>query len=82
MKPTKSDCGGCIDDFYNDHNPYGVKECWHFKSAKIVKRVRVGIDERPPYKHHRPQPMMDCRTEKGYALVDPSRIAKDGYWNV
>lgn len=39
LKPTKSQCVGCRDDFYNDHNPYGVKECWGFKSARVVNKV-------------------------------------------
>jgi len=36
LKPKKSMCVGCGDDFYNGHNPYGIRECWHFKKAKVV----------------------------------------------
>ena len=36
LKPKKSMCRGCRDDFYNGGNPYGTKECWHFKDAKVV----------------------------------------------
>jgi len=32
----KAMCQGCHDDFYNGRNPYGIKECWHFKDAKVV----------------------------------------------
>lgn len=39
LKPKKSMCHGCRDDFYNDHNPYGVKECWGFKNARVVDKV-------------------------------------------
>lgn len=39
LVPDKSMCRGCTDDFYNDHNPYGVKECWSFKSAVVVNKV-------------------------------------------
>lgn len=35
-------CSGCRDDFYNDHNPIGVKECWALKTAKVVTRWRIG----------------------------------------
>ncbi len=35
-------CHGCRDDFYNDHNPLGVKQCWNLKTAKVVKRWRLG----------------------------------------
>lgn len=38
-KPCKSMCGGCRDDFYNDHNPMGVPECWGFKTARVVDKV-------------------------------------------
>lgn len=38
-KPEKRMCQGCRDDFYNGHNPYGVKECWGFKSARVVDKV-------------------------------------------
>lgn len=40
-------CAGCRDDFYNDHNPYGVKECWGLKTARMVTRYRIGTWTRP-----------------------------------
>lgn len=40
-------CRGCRDDFYNDHNPLGVKRCWSLKDAKVVKRWRIGTWTRP-----------------------------------
>lgn len=36
LKPQKSMCNGCENDFYNGHNPYGIAECWHFKDAVVV----------------------------------------------
>lgn len=36
LKAKKIQCQGCHDDFYNGKNPYGIKECWHFKDAKVV----------------------------------------------
>ena len=36
LKPKKEKCLGCHDDFYNGNNPYGIKECWHFKDARVV----------------------------------------------
>lgn len=38
-RPSKAMCSGCRDDFYNDHNDMGVKECWAFKDAKVVDKV-------------------------------------------
>lgn len=39
MKPEKSQCSGCRDNFYNGNNEYGVQECWSFKSAKVVDKI-------------------------------------------
>ena len=36
LKPIKAMCQDCSDDFYNGHNPMGIKECWHFRDAKVV----------------------------------------------
>ncbi len=41
MKDKKY-CIGCDSDFYNGNNPMGVKECWLFKSAKIMVRYWIG----------------------------------------
>lgn len=40
-KMTKAACSGCEDNFYNGRNPYGVTECWNFKSAKLKRRYRT-----------------------------------------
>lgn len=37
-------CAGCEDDFYNGHNPYGVKECWMLKDAKVITRFGISVD--------------------------------------
>jgi hypothetical protein len=42
IQKDKTLCQGCRDNFYNGNNPLGVKECWSFKSAKVVKRWRIG----------------------------------------
>jgi hypothetical protein len=47
---TKDNCRGCRDDFYNDRNPLGVKECWMFKAAKLVDRYRTHRDAMPASK--------------------------------
>lgn len=31
-------CIGCRDNFYNGNNPYGIKECWLLKSARLKWR--------------------------------------------
>lgn len=44
-KPTKQQCHGCRDDFYN-HRPSpgfdGATECWSFKNATTVTRFKLG----------------------------------------
>lgn len=39
---SKELCSGCHNDFYNGHNSQGVKECWNYKTAKVVTRYRIG----------------------------------------
>ena len=41
---NKSDCVGCTENFYNGNNPLGVKECWHFKDAKVIQRVAISVN--------------------------------------
>jgi len=44
-------CPGCRDDFYNDHNGMGIKECLHLASSKVVWLERyVSIYSRTPIK--------------------------------
>lgn len=35
-------CSGCRDNFYNGNNNLKVKECWSLKSARKVRRWRIG----------------------------------------
>lgn len=42
MRREKKYCLGCDDNFYNGNNPMGIKECWGFKTAKIVVRWCIG----------------------------------------
>ena len=39
----KTLCRGCDSNFYNGNNPLGIKECWHFKDAKVVTYYRIGV---------------------------------------
>jgi len=70
LRPTKSMCVGCRDNFYNGNNDLGVKECWMFKTAKVVKKRRVHMDERPPWTA-KPETVLDCRREPRFIFVDP-----------
>ena len=61
-------CVGCEQDFYNDKNPMGVKRCWHLATAKLVRRVRVGLWQRPPW-NQEPVRVFHCRHERGNVLM-------------
>jgi hypothetical protein len=41
MKDT-SPCVGCRNNFYNGNNSLAVSQCWSLKSARLVKRWRLG----------------------------------------
>lgn len=73
-------CGGCQDDFYNGKNPYGVKECWMRKDAKLVSRKLIPIDLAPPYSHIRVQQVPNCYRKQRYATVTPESLDSKGYW--
>ena len=34
-------CSGCTSNFYNGNNPLKINECWHLKTAKLVKRYMI-----------------------------------------
>jgi len=63
-------CRGCHDDFYNGNNQHGITECWHRKTAKLMPRVRVGINQMPPYAQQ-PRQVPHCYTESHYVFFKP-----------
>jgi len=69
MKKCKELCVGCLNSIYNRPG-YG---CWHFLSAKVVERKRVGIDDKPPWNYQPIETMLDCRKERRFVFVDPNR---------
>ncbi len=68
----KTDCNGCEDNFYNGNNPHGTKECWRFKTAKIILRKQVHISQVPPWEQE-PELKMSCFRKKQYVFVDGDR---------
>lgn len=76
---TKAHCEGCENNFYNGNNPYGVKECWSFKSAKLVERIRIGVWQNPPYSKNTVL-VPACKHEKGKCLVKPDALDTEGFW--
>lgn len=70
---TKKDCEGCRNDFYNGNNPMGVKECWSFKTAKIVWSKEVHIDQVPPW-NQKAKRLPDCYHADRYVYIKPDKI--------
>lgn len=63
-------CVGCYNNFYNGNNSIGVKECWHLKSARVVMRKKVHINQVPPWTQD-PIKVLNCRREPQFVFVDP-----------
>ena len=78
-KKTKAMCSGCRDDYYNER-----EGCWSFKRAKVVKRIRVGTWEPPPYDKERAQACLSCFNPDGSSMLqlDDCRVADNiAEWN-
>ena len=69
-------CAGCTENFYNANNPYGIAFCWHLKSARLVKRVRVPLSQRPPW-NQEPVKVYNCRHERGMVLLTIESVARN-----
>lgn len=68
---TKTNCAGCRNDFYNGNNSLGVKECWSFKSAKLIFRKEVHINQVPPWKQ-KARRFPRCYSRPQYVYVEAS----------
>jgi len=80
MNAKQSDCSGCRNDFYNDHNPLGVKECWSLKDATMVKVIDIHVDQAPPYRNVEPVSHPSCYKRPRFVHVAPDSLTKEGYW--
>lgn len=65
----KSHCSGCEQNFYNGNNGLGIKECWSFKDARLIKRKQVGINDTPPWTW-KPELFPSCYCKKGYVFIN------------
>lgn len=67
-------CNGCRDNFYNGHNPLGVKRCWLLDNARLVRRKEVGMSDVPPW-HWQPVVVVpECYRRSGYVYVKPTQL--------
>ncbi len=65
-------CKGCTENFYNDNNPHGIKECWHLTKSMVVWKKIVGLWQTPPWKQKASR-VLDCQHIKGSVMIDPKR---------
>lgn len=65
----KINCNGCYCNEYN-YGLGGSKECWSFKSAKIVWRKEVHIDEVPPHTQ-KAKRFPSCYHKQRYVYLQP-----------
>lgn len=78
-KPTKSDCSGCYNDFYN-HGAGLNGECWSLDDAKkepMIDLILVHVEEMPP---HRGKPVKKptCYRKQRYVGYRPDQL-RNGY---
>lgn len=69
----KIHCLGCEDDFYNGKNPLGVKECWGLKTAEMIWRKKVHINQRPPWNQGSTM-YPRCYKLKRHVFVKPEQV--------
>ena len=68
----KENCNDCYYNGYN-HGFGGVKECWYFKTAKLIWRKEVHIDQIPPW-NQKAKRFPNCYRRSRYVYVSPERI--------
>ncbi len=66
-------CSGCEDNFYNSNNPYGIKECWCLKTARLIWRKKVSVDQYPPWTQKAGR-FLSCYHQKRYVFVKPKQL--------
>jgi hypothetical protein len=79
-KKSRDLCSGCENNFYNGNNDYGVKQCWSYSKNKVVKKLRIRVDQCPPYNKENTSWMLGCFNRKGMCYPAPDNITSEGYW--
>lgn len=68
-KILKKHCAGCEDNYYNRGNNSPSGECWGLKTAKMIKRKQVGMNDTPPWTW-KSQKFLSCYNRKGYVFIN------------
>lgn len=75
----KDNCIGCYNNDYNS-GLGGSKECWSFKDAKMIKRIPIRVDQRPPYNKSNAKKMPNCFNSQRMCYVSPEVLDDKGFW--
>jgi hypothetical protein len=72
MKKSTKHCRGCRNDFYNGRENITGNDCWSLKTAKVVKRWKLGWWTEPKSKEAFTKvATYDCHSAPGqYALYE------------
>lgn len=68
----KENCSGCYNNDYN-YGLGGAKQCWSFKTAKMVWKKQVHIDQVPPW-NQKARLFPSCYKKQRYVYVDANVI--------
>jgi hypothetical protein len=68
----KSHCSGCREDYYNYGGTSSSGECWSLKSAKLIMRKKVHINDAPPW-NQKAQKFPNCYRKPQYVFVGPDQ---------
>lgn len=73
-KPTKKDCAGCRENFYNNNRMVlneasGEPQCWSLADATFERARDVPVDMRPPYTDIPFTLRPSCYRAKGYVRI-------------
>ena len=66
MAKSISMCSGCYNNIY--------RPCWNYKTARIVTKIRVHINDMPPYAQE-PEKYLSCYRVPQYAFL--TQTARD-----
>lgn len=72
-------CNGCYNNDYN-YGLGGATECWSFKTARIIDRIAVHINQPQPYDNKAAKIMLSCFNKPQWVFVEPKNLTSDGYW--
>jgi len=75
----KENCLGCYNDDYN-RGLGGAKECFSFKTAKLVTKIAIHINQMPPFDKKSGKKTPSCYRRPQMCYVEPKNLNEKGFW--